>query len=136
MARPRDPERLQKFSRWLRGIAPARGFDSQRQLAIKAGINEATVSRIWNATQLPDEITLVKIAQALDVEVAEALTQAGYPVELVPITTEPLDPSATYMNDPASDEINDLLSLMSPEEKEAFRRLAQSVVNRTTKDVG
>ena len=80
----KDPERLQKFSRWLRGIAPLKGFDSQRQLAIKAGINEATVSRIWNATQLPDEITLVKIAQALGVEVAEALTQAGYPVELVP----------------------------------------------------
>ena len=85
MARPRDPERLQKFSRWLRTIAPSKGFDSQRQLAIKAGINEATVSRIWNATQLPDEITLVKIAQALGVEVAEALTQAGYPVELVPV---------------------------------------------------
>ena len=84
MARPRDPERLQKFSRWLRNIAPSKGFDSQRQLAIKAGINEATVSRIWNATQLPDEITLVRFARALGVEVSEALTQAGYPVDLVP----------------------------------------------------
>ena len=93
MARPRDPERLQKFSRWLRNIAPSKGFDSQRQLAIKAGINEATVSRIWNATQLPDEITLVKFAQALGVDIPEALTQAGYPVELVTTTTEPLDPT-------------------------------------------
>lgn len=78
MARPRDPERLQKFSRWLRIITPTKGFDSQRQLAIKAGVNEATVSRIWNATQLPDELTLAKIAGALDVDVKEALRQAGY----------------------------------------------------------
>lgn len=70
-----------------------KGFESQRQLAIKSGINEATISRIWNATQLPDEITLVKIAQALGVEVSEALTQSGYSVELVRETTEPLDPS-------------------------------------------
>lgn len=84
----KDPERLQKFSRWLRVIAPAKGFDSQRQLAIKAGVNEATISRIWNATQLPDELTLRKIAAALDVDVKEALRQAGYLVHEMLATPE------------------------------------------------
>ena len=89
----REPEQTKAFSSWLRKIAPAKGFNSQRQLAKASKLNEATISRIWNAIQFPDVITLTKIAQALGVDVKEAMLQAGYPVELVPVTTEPLDPS-------------------------------------------
>ncbi len=80
----REPEQTRAFASWLRKIAPAKGFDSQRKLAKAAKLNEATISRIWNAIQFPDVITLTKIATALDVDVKEAMLQAGYPVELVP----------------------------------------------------
>ena len=55
--------------------------------------------------------------------------------ELVPITTEPLDQNATYMNDPVTDDIVDNLKLMSREDKETIRRLTQSIVNRKTECV-
>lgn len=78
MARPKDQSRLQKFSCWLRNIAQKKGFESQRQLAIKAGINEATISRIWNATQLPDEVTIAKLATALNIDESIIMWEAGY----------------------------------------------------------
>ena len=85
----------------------------------------------------PDSLSLSRLADRFSVTTDYLLGRVDSPTDsLVPTTTEPIDPSVERMNDPASDEINDLLTLMSPEEKEAFRRLAQSVVNRQTKDVG
>ena len=101
------------------------------------GVTRSAVS-LWEIGKREPDFDMLKlIAEKSGVTVDYLLGRVSSPTdELVPITTEPLDPSATYMNDPASDEINDLLTLMSPEEKEAFLRLAQSVVNRQTKDVG
>lgn len=84
----------------------------------------------------PDASTLSRLASYFNVTTDYLLGRVSDPHdELVPTTTEPLDPSIERIGDPAADEINDLLALMSPEEKEAFRRLAQSVVNRQTKGV-
>lgn len=109
----------------------------QIEAAAALGISSVNLNRYETGKHSPDLETLTKLALFYGVTTDYLLGRVSSPTdELVPITTEPLDPSATYMNDPASDEINDLLTLMSPEEKEAFRRLAQSVVNRQTKDVG
>lgn len=100
----REPEQTRAFASWLRKIAPTKGFDSQRQLAKAAKLNEATISRIWNAIQFPDVITLTKIAAALDVDVKEAMLQAGYPVELVPVQKEtPADFAGENIGEAAKD---------------------------------
>lgn len=74
----KDQDRINSFSKWLRVIASKKGFDSQRQLAIKSGVNEATISRIWNATQLPDEVTVGKLAKALEIDLPIVMWEAGY----------------------------------------------------------
>ena len=76
----RDSERIKHFSRWLRDIAYQQGFKSQRQLALASGINAATINRSWNATQMPDEVTLQKLSRALNVEMEVVLQQAGYSI--------------------------------------------------------
>lgn len=109
---------------------------SQDEVARLTGYSRVQISN-WEINRSePDIQALSKLAAFFAVSIDYLTGKVSSPTdELVPITTEPLDPSATYMNDPASDEINDLLTLMSPEEKEAFRRLAQSVVNRQAKGV-
>ena len=61
--------------------------------------------------------------------------QSNQQLDPVPTTTEPPDPSATYANNPALDEIMDNLQQMSQEDIENFRRLTRSVVNRKTEGV-
>ena len=110
---------------------------SQDEVARLTGYSRVQISN-WEINRSePDIQALGKLAIFFEVSIDYLTGKVDSPTDsLVPATTEPLDPSATYMSDPASDEINDLLTLMSPEEKEAFRRLAQSVVNRQSKDVG
>ena len=84
----------------------------------------------------PDASTLSRLAEFFGVTTDYLLGRVSSPTdELVPITTEPLDPSATYMNDPIADDIMDNIKLMSREDKETIRRLTQSIVNRKTEGV-
>ena len=46
---------------------------SQTKLSELSGINRTTITRIENATHMPDVYTLVRIARALDVELTELL---------------------------------------------------------------
>lgn len=118
-----------------------------RSLRIKKGLSQAEAARLLGYSRVqvsnweiersePDIQALGKLAEFYGATVdCITGTARSAPPPLVPITNESLDPSIERMNDPATDEINELLNLMSPEDKEAFRRLAQSVVNRNTKGV-
>ena len=84
----------------------------------------------------PDASMLSRLAEFFCVSTDYLLGRVDNPTdELVPVTTEPLDPNATYMNDPVTDDIVDNLKLMSREDKETIRRLTQSIVNRKTEGV-
>lgn len=84
----------------------------------------------------PDSVSLSRLADFFCITTDYLLGRVSSPADsLVPTTTEPLDPNEEQIGNPASDEITDLLAQMTPEEKEAFRRLAQSVVNRQSKGV-
>ena len=99
-------------------------------------INNKTLSGYENAVSEPDYASLVLLSNIYGVTTDYLLGRVDNPVdELVPITTEPLDPNATYMNDPVTDDIVDNLKLMSREDKETIRRLTQSIVNRKTEGV-
>lgn len=85
----------------------------------------------------PDSLSLSRLADRFGVTVDYLLGRVESPTDsLVPVTTEPLDPTIERANNPAMDEILDNLQLMSQDDIEAIRRITQSVVNRTTKDVG
>ena len=99
-------------------------------------INNKTLSGYENAVSEPDYASLVLLSNIYGVTTDYLLGRVDNPTdELVPITTEPLDPNATYMNDPVTDDIVDNLKLMSREDKETIRRLTQSIVNRKTEGV-
>lgn len=99
-------------------------------------INNKTLSGYENAVSEPDYSSLVLLSNIYGVSTDYLLGRVDNPTdELVPTTTEPLDPNATYMNDPVTDDIVDNLKLMSREDKETIRRLTQSIVNRKTEGV-
>lgn len=99
-------------------------------------INNKTLSGYENAVSEPDYASLVLLSNIYGVSTDYLLGRVDNPTdELVPITTEPLDPNATYMNDPIADDIMDNIKLMSREDKETIRRLTQSIVNRKTEGV-
>ena len=54
----------------IRSLMEYRGM-SQKELADKAQITEAAVSRYVNGTRMPRAITIASIARALDVSVSE-----------------------------------------------------------------
>ena len=118
-----------------------------RTLRIKKGLSQAEAARLLGYSRVqvsnweiersePDIQALGKLAEFYGVTV-DSITGAALcvPTPIVPITTEPIDPSVERMNDPVMDGIIDNLQLMSPEERETFWRLSQSVVNRTTKGI-
>ena len=85
----------------------------------------------------PDSLSLSRLADHFSVTTDYLLGRVDSPTDsLVPATTEPLAPTIERANNPAMDEILDNLQLMSQDDVEAIRRITQSVVNRTTKDVG
>lgn len=100
-------------------------------------INNKTLSGYENAVSEPDYSSLVLLSNIYGVSTDYLLGRVDNPTdELVPITTEPPDPNAIYMNDPIADDIMDNIKLMSREDKETIRRLTQSIVNRKTEGVG
>lgn len=67
-----------EFGRYLSELREQAGYDSQRQLALAAKVNPATVSRIEAGTQHPEPDTLVKLAPALGVSPEVLMVAAGY----------------------------------------------------------
>ena len=108
----------------------------QKEAAVALGISSVNLNRYETGKHSPDLETLSRLARFFGVTTDYLLGRVSSPTdELVPITTEPLDPSATYMNDPIADDIMDNIKLMSREDKETIRRLTQSIVNRKTEGV-
>ena len=111
------------------------GF-TQAKIATLLNIEIGTLSGYERGYRRPSTDMLAGLAQLYGVSTDYLLGRVDSPTDsLIPITTEPLDPSIERMNDPVMDGIMDNLQLMSPEERETFWRLSQSVVNRTTKGV-
>ena len=108
----------------------------QKEAAVALGVSSVNLNRYETGKHSPDLETLSKLAKFFGVTTDYLLGRVDNPTdELVPITTEPLDQNATYMNDPVTDDIVDNLKLMSREDKETIRRLTQSIVNRKTEGV-
>jgi transcriptional regulator with XRE-family HTH domain len=55
---------------YLRRLREARGL-TQLELSVAAGVTPATVSRLENGHQAPTLVTLYKLAEALEVPVAD-----------------------------------------------------------------
>ena len=109
---------------------------SQMDVMRLTQINNKTLSGYENAVSEPDYASLVSLANIYGVTTDYLLGRVDSPTDsLVPTATEPPDPSATYANNPAMDEIMDNLQQMSQDDIENFRRLTRSVVNRKTKGV-
>ena len=109
---------------------------SQEEVAIALGYSRVQVSNWEIERSEPDFEALNKLAKFFKVTVDYLTCRVDNPTdELVPITTEPPDPNATYMNDPIADDIMDDIKLMSREDKETIRRLTRSIVNRKTQGV-
>lgn len=109
---------------------------TQAEFAQKLGVSRSALSLWEQGRRKVDQDLLIVIANFFGVTTDTLLGRDAIPPnELVPVTTEPLDPSIERMNDPVMDGIMDNLQLMSPEERETFWRLSQSVVNRQTKGV-
>lgn len=109
---------------------------SQMDVMRLTQINNKTLSGYENAVSEPDYASLVLLSNIYGVSTDYLLGRVDNPTDkLVPTTTEPPDPFATYANNPALDEIMDNLQQMSQEDIENFRRLTRSVVNRKTEGV-
>lgn len=109
---------------------------SQEEVSKVLGYSRVQVSNWEIERSEPDIQALSSLAKFYGVTVDYITCKVDSPTdELVPITTEPLDQNATYMNDPITDDIVDNLKLMSREDKETIRRLTQSIVNRKTEGV-
>ena len=109
---------------------------TQAEFAQKLGVSRSALSLWEQGRRKVDQDLLIVIANFFGVTTDTLLGRDATPTnELVPVTTEPLDASVERMNDPVMDGIMDNLQLMSPEERETFWRLSQSVVNRQTKGV-
>lgn len=68
-----------EFGQYLTELRESSGFKSQRQLALKAGIAPATLSRVEGGTQKPSPDTLLILSKFLrDVTYEELMERAGY----------------------------------------------------------
>lgn len=123
------------LSNRLKSTRERRGL-TQEQVSEKINVEIGTLSGYERAYRKPSPDMLLKLADLYRVSTDYLLGRVDNPTdELVPITTEPPDPNATYMNDPIADDIMDDIRLMSREDKETIRRLTRSIVNRKTQGV-
>lgn len=123
------------LSNRLKSTRERRGL-TQEQVSEKINVEIGTLSGYERAYRKPSPDMLLKLADLYGVSTDYLLGRVDNPAdELVPVSNEPLDQNATYMNNPALDEIMDNLQQMSQDDIENFRRLTRSVVNRTTKGI-
>ena len=66
------------FGRYISKLRIERGYESQRQLAIDAGVSPSTVLRIEDGTQRATPDTLRKLAPHLGASYKTLLEKAGY----------------------------------------------------------
>lgn len=71
-------DKKREFGLYLSSLRVKRGFESQRQLAIAAGVSPATISRIEAGIQRAEPETLRKLAPFLGVSYEELMAAAGY----------------------------------------------------------
>jgi transcriptional regulator with XRE-family HTH domain len=77
----------------IRRIRTLRGY-SQRELALRSGIDPVTISRLETGTHEPRPATLRKLAQALDVEISDFFPrEAPLPKAPAPLSLPSLDRS-------------------------------------------
>lgn len=77
----------------LRRIRKLRGY-SQRELAIRSGVDPVTISRVETGARDPHPSTLRKLAQALDVEIADFFPrESPLPKAPAPLNLPSLDRS-------------------------------------------
>ena len=108
----------------------------QIEAAAALGISSVNLNRYETGKHSPDLETLTKLALFYGVTTDYLLGRVDSPTDsLVPVTTEPFDPTIERANNPAMDEILDNLQLMSQDDVENFRRLTRSVVNRKIEGV-
>lgn len=70
--------RNNSFGGYLENLRISKGYDSQRQLAIAAGLSPATISRIESNIQRAEPDTLKKLAPVLGVPYEDLMRAAGY----------------------------------------------------------
>lgn len=66
------------FGDYFRRLRRSKGFKSQKILAEKSGVSQATISRIEDGTQKPLPETLLLLADALNSSAIELLVRSGY----------------------------------------------------------
>jgi len=66
------------FGDYFRDLRRSSGFKSQKLLAEASGISQATISRIEDGSQIPQEETLKVFAPIFDVSLTELLFRAGH----------------------------------------------------------
>ncbi|MGE5593423.1 MAG: helix-turn-helix domain-containing protein [Betaproteobacteria bacterium] len=66
------------FGGYLKALRLRRGFKSQRQLAVKAGVDNSTISRAERGEIIPTPEILRKLAIALRVPHSELMRAAGH----------------------------------------------------------
>lgn len=69
-----DPDLLKALGE---NIARLRGRQTQFELAIKSGVDVSTISDIETGRRNPAYLTLVQLAEALDVEVEDIIRRGG-----------------------------------------------------------
>lgn len=126
---------MNTFGAKLRLLRKQKGL-SQEEVAKYLGYSRVQVSNWEIERSEPDIQALGKLAEFYGVTI-DSITGTASPSanESAPITTEPIEQTIDRMNDPVMDGIIDNLQQMSPDERETFWRLSQSVVNRTTKGI-
>lgn len=71
---------MAKFSANLAGLMEERDI-SQKNLAMKAHITQAALSRYINMRRIPDSVSVINIARALDCDIEDLIDMGTYVVE-------------------------------------------------------
>ncbi len=96
----------------VRRLREAKGW-GQARLAVEAGVAVSGVSQIENGHRNPNSATLIKLARALDVDVADLFPKAQIPLPLDERAraTGPLEVSEAYFVEPEEGEEPDIVTL-------------------------
>jgi len=111
---------------------------SREDVALFVGLSWHTIAKWEVGKRDPDTSAVMRLAEYFGVTTDYLLGKVDSPGDVLvyerEITSE--DYKRELIGDPTMDEINDNLKLMTPEEREAIRRLTQSIANRQTNNVG
>ncbi len=96
----------------IRRLREAKGW-SQPKLAVEAGVAVSGVSQIENGRRNPNSSTLIKLANALEVDIADLFPKAQRPLPLEERSraTGPLEVGEAYFVEPEEGEEPDIVTL-------------------------